>query len=257
MDRNFLRQQVLPVIAQRWPGYRGNIGRAIDHLAAAAQWQADQAQSLGFISDWGDPGLPVSGLLDHRGRLQESIRLWLDSLGLTMPDSAPLVEFARQLQEGDPAGHPRLATGRYVIERFRDAVYLLPFAAGEQPPDSEELLPGRPLALAGIGRLQLVPTAGPGLALEPGQGLVLRWREGGERCQPIDRAHSVALKQYLQETAVPPWWRDRLPLLYAADELVAVADLCLCRCDLFREQAPAGESNWNLAWNRKTPGVGD
>ena len=27
---------------------------------------------------------------------------------------------------------------------------------------------------------------------------------------------------------MPPWWRDRLPLLYLDDSLVAVADLWLC-----------------------------
>jgi tRNA(Ile)-lysidine synthase len=33
------------------------------------------------------------------------------------------------------------------------------------------------------------------------------------------------LKKLLQEEAIVPWMRSRIPLLYVADELVAVADL--------------------------------
>ena len=56
----------------------------------------------------------------------------------------------------------------------------------------------------------------------------LALRRGGERCQPAGRAHSQSLKKLLQEYGVPPWWRDRLPLLYDGDVLVAVADLWVC-----------------------------
>ena len=37
MDRNFLRRQVLPLVASRWPAYRRTVARASAHLAATAQ----------------------------------------------------------------------------------------------------------------------------------------------------------------------------------------------------------------------------
>jgi tRNA(Ile)-lysidine synthase len=53
----------------------------------------------------------------------------------------------------------------------------------------------------------------------------IRWRQGGERCTPSDRQHSQTLKKLLQEYGLETWLRDRVPLLYCDDDLVAVGDL--------------------------------
>jgi tRNA(Ile)-lysidine synthase len=63
--------------------------------------------------------------------------------------------------------------------------------------------------------------------------LTVRFRTGGERLEvagrPLDqqdhRQGHHQLKKLLQELSVLPWWRPRLPLIWAGDELVAVADL--------------------------------
>ena len=47
----------------------------------------------------------------------------------------------------------------------------------------------------------------------------------GEEIRPAGLAGTHKLKKLLQEAGVVPWMRERLPLLYAGDELVAVADL--------------------------------
>jgi tRNA(Ile)-lysidine synthase len=253
LDRNYLRQQVLPLLATRWPGYRGNVERAIQHLSeAASELQRHHSGHEPTVGDWGDPGLPLAGLSEQREQLQAALRAWLNGLGLAMPDSSMLVEFARQLCEAEPTASPRLDCGSYVLQRYRETIYLLPAPANWQPPEELSLMPERPLMLAGVGELALVPTQGTGLALEPRQTLTIRWRQGGERCQPVGRRQGLAVKQLLQEAAVPPWWRQRLPLLFAGEELLAVADLCLCRSSLLREFPPAGQSNWILAWNRNS-----
>ena len=41
-----------------------------------------------------------------------------------------------------------------------------------------------------------------------------------------------------------PWWRERLPLLYSGDQLVAVADLWVCA----PYAAAAGEAGWQIRW---------
>src|SRR5690606_8786283 len=74
----------------------------------------------------------------------------------------------------------------------------------------------------GAGRLVLVP-ATEGLDLRELDALELRFRRGGEVLKPAGRP-SRPLKKFLQEAGVPPWERDRVPLLYHGDSLVAVAD---------------------------------
>ena len=51
----------------------------------------------------------------------------------------------------------------------------------------------------------------------------VRFREGGESIAV--RSHHQKLKHLLQEQNVLPWWRGSVPLIYQAEELIAVGDL--------------------------------
>jgi tRNA(Ile)-lysidine synthase len=53
-------------------------------------------------------------------------------------------------------------------------------------------------------------------------------RRGGEHCHPAGRSHSNSLKKCLQEFGLEPWWRDRVPLIFLDQQLIAVADLWVC-----------------------------
>ena len=48
----------------------------------------------------------------------------------------------------------------------------------------------------------------------------VKLRSGGERLQLDARRPRRTLKNLFQEAGVPPWERERLPLLYRGDELV-------------------------------------
>ena len=54
--------------------------------------------------------------------------------------------------------------------------------------------------------------------------LQVRLRRGGERIKPAGDAHTRELRDLFQQARMPPWRRGGCPLLYADDELVAVAD---------------------------------
>ena len=50
----------------------------------------------------------------------------------------------------------------------------------------------------------------------------MRGRSGGERMRPADHRPRRTLKNLLQESAVPPWERERMPLLFIGDALAWV-----------------------------------
>ena len=52
---------------------------------------------------------------------------------------------------------------------------------------------------------------------------VVRFRSGGERFA-VGGQHKT-IRNLFQERGVVPWMRDHIPLLYRADQLVAVGDL--------------------------------
>ena len=88
--------------------------------------------------------------------------------------------------------------------------------------------------------------AGRGLKLSRHKELRVSFRQGGETCRPSGRGGSRKLKKLLQELAVPYWLRDRVPLLYAGEELVAVADLVLAEGWV----AEKGENGLEIQWIR-------
>ncbi|MEQ9464526.1 MAG: tRNA lysidine(34) synthetase TilS [Haliea sp.] len=249
-DRNYLRHQVLPLLDRRWPGYRGSVTRSARQLGFAAT-ALDRLLPAPppCTSRLGDPGVPVASLLQDAGIGWLVLQQWLRDLGLSTPPRAPTAEFLRQLQVA--GGSPELAWNGGCLRRFGDAVYLLPPVVEMASTDRGQLAPGAPLALPGAGTLELEPAGdGPGIALGAGEFLAVRGRRGGERCQPLGRAGRQRLKKLLQEAGVPPWWRERLPLLYLGEELVAVADLWLCASP--RTLAAGGSGAWRPVWRRNT-----
>ncbi|WHI50074.1 tRNA lysidine(34) synthetase TilS [Microbulbifer sp. MLAF003] len=110
------------------------------------------------------------------------------------------------------------------MRRYQDRLYLTPKLA---PLSSCK---NTLLAWDGISSLALPG----GAVLEPVTGwpqadYLVRYRSGGERALPIDRTHSQTLKKILQERGLEPWLRDRVPLVYRGEELVAVAGLFSCK----------------------------
>lgn len=249
LDRNFLRSEVLPLLASRWPGYRRTVPRTSAHMAAAvALIDALLPVPETVHSVTGDPGIPLAALEGCAiDRAAHTLRNWLQAAGLPAPDSGPLREFLRQLREAGARRSPRLQCSDYTLQRYRDAVYLLP-APSPPPAGPLTLSPGECLDLPGVGRVVLEPAAAGGLLLEARERLRLAWRDGGERCRLEGRAGSRSLKKLLQESGVPPWWRARVPLLCLGDELLAVGVLGACQSSRWRASSPGDRQLWELRW---------
>ncbi|MAT93297.1 MAG: tRNA lysidine(34) synthetase TilS [Halioglobus sp.] len=244
MDRNFLRRQVLPLVASRWPAYRRTVARASAHLAATAQvLREDLGVPPTRRSAAGDPGVALAALAGPSAGAARGLREWLRLRGLQAPDQAALEEFLRQLREGAADSAPRLDTATYTLQRYRDGVYLLPDLP---PPPSGPLAlaPGDSRAIPGVGRVSLLPAAA-GLALPAAAATRLRWRGGGERLALPGRSGRASLKNLLQQRDLPPWWRDRIPLLYDGDTPLALAEIAA------PDAAPASgaaSARWRFTW---------
>jgi tRNA(Ile)-lysidine synthase len=230
-DRNFLRHEVLPRLRERWPQIAPAAVRASGHLGAAqrlldAQAQADlSALSVGECLDVE----PLSALaLDRR---HNALRYWLRSHGARPPSTRQLEALEHDMFSAADDRCPEflLADGTYV-RRHRGLLYCE--RDWQEPSGELRWRWGDPLELpASCGTLAMiggVETKGLAPDRLPAE-LTVRFRTGGERLEvagrPLQEPGHHKLKKLLQELSVLPWWRARLPLIWAGDELVAVADL--------------------------------
>ena len=229
-DRNYLRHDVLPALEQRWPGVVERLARSAD-LAAEAATMLDQlaARDLHEIGD-AAARIDIEGLLGLSGARQRNLlRHAVRSAGLPLPGAAPLAAILDDVLQAREDAQPVVQWQGGEVRRYRGKLYLLP-PLGAQPRTSEgQSLAAGPVSLGhGMGSLRLAPGAPRGLSgAVVERGLSVRMRRGGEEIKLVGQTHTKKLKKLLQEDGIVPWMRERLPLIYAGDELVAVADLWL------------------------------
>lgn len=246
LDRNFLRHEILPRIERRWPGASITLARAARLQAESEALARALALRDGALGEGADATLAVKGLAALSPiRQRNLIRYWLRERGLPWPAYKRLEELRRTMLEAGPDRCPVVAWPGAEVRRYSGRLYALRPASTRIVEREVDWRPDRPLELHGLGKVLIgTRVSGAGVRWEPGEApLRLCWRKGGERCLPAGRRHHHALKKLFQQARVPPWERDRIPLIYKGDELVAVVGHWYCGPCLARK----GESGWVFA----------
>ena len=215
LTRNFIRRQVGPVLERRYPRWKENLARAARHFAR------------------------------EEAGAEELLRKFLKGKGLRAPTEAKLVEMLKQLTsqgrrtliEHDGA-RLRVYRGEIVEDRGRSGAFTPIAWKGEARLAIPEL----------GGELRFRRTRGKGIAASA-KLLRVRLRSGGERLQPDPRRPRRTLKNLFQEAGVPPWERDRLPLLVCGEDVVWVPGLGVDA----RYQAGKNASGVLPEWRRIAP----
>lgn len=244
--RNFMRREVLPLLNSRFPAYRTTLARSARHFAEASKL-LDELAALDGVESLRNGALRVAGLRKlSRARARNLLRHFLAGHGAIMPNAGRLEEALRQsLTAGDDAA-VCIDLGDFELRRFAGALHVvnkMP-GAGEF---SRRWSGERKLALPELGGvLSMRRGRGAGISLARLQlkPVSIRVRGGGERLQPDCRRPRRSLKNLLQEAAVAPWQRERVPLLFCGDILVWVPGVGIA-CDF---QAEAGEISVAPEW---------
>ena len=235
LRRNFLRAEILPRLTQRWPDASVAIARSAAWARAAADFVDEHAQrALAQLQAAESDGHPSSRTtLAWRDWLQlpdalrdPVLRLWLRAQGHDEPAHFHVAELERQLRLSADDRAPCVRWDRCELRRYRESLYamqpLVPVAK-----DWQAAWNGSPIELPGGGTLALRGTDGSAVMTPKDQMLAIHYRSGGEHIRPAGAAHTRELRLLLQEAGIPPWQRDRLPLISMNGELIAVADLAL------------------------------
>ncbi|RFF31910.1 tRNA lysidine(34) synthetase TilS [Wenzhouxiangella sediminis] len=216
-DRNFLRQEILPALRERWAGADRALLRSGRLCRGAADFVAEQvARDLENAPDE-SAALRLERLAAdsdyYRGA---AIRAWCIREGFEPPPGRRLDTFLEQLSAAADDRCPELRWDRAVLRRWRDRLWLdvdVP-ETGDWRLDWNGI---EPLSLPGqLGVMKLAGAAGPALGLavgSPGEDDAFRIHEAEERRD---------CKRLLTDAGVPPWQRDLWPRLWLEGRLVAL-----------------------------------
>ncbi|HET8902862.1 MAG TPA: tRNA lysidine(34) synthetase TilS [Saccharospirillum sp.] len=248
-DRNFLRQEVLPLIATRWPHYRQTLSRSLAHLDQAARQQHRQLDRELEHRLAHDGALKAVQLDDWPAeQVQALIHRWLYRQNVRSSSETALQRIVSEVVNARVDAQPEVAFGDGSVRRFRTALYWVPNTGEPSSPPGDISEDWQHWPGVGWLRVRRVDD-GPGRIR--GEPTNWRWqlRQGGESLWPAGRSARRDLKRLLQEYRLPPWQRDRVPLIFSGDQLIAVANLAVDAA----WQADPGEPGWAVDWQSSAP----
>lgn len=228
--RNFVRHQVFPQLEQRFPAYRDTLARSARHFAEANGLLDELARQ--DAGEW-TAATPLATEVLQRlspARGKNLLRYFLHTCGVPMPHDGQLTDLLRQLLEARANAAIEVNLGGWQVRRYRGRVFVTLHLA---PFDPALVLPWQGEAEvywpATASRLTFRQCSGQGISLAKLKraAVTLRLRNGGESLRPHPKSATRSLKNLLQEHHVPPWQRERLPLLYCGDELVCIVGVAV------------------------------
>lgn len=213
----------MPLLTARWLG-------AVKSLSQAAKNAVDANELLNvlaaedYLNLQGNIAqtLSITKLLKLTAARQRNVlRYWLKQLNLPIPSSVKLEHVQKDILHCQASANPLVQWHGAEIRRYLDNLYALrPFMQFNPTQEftwdlqRDLLLPNLGI-LHAIGQKNIAP-------------VVIKFRSGGERCRPKGRKETHLLSKLFQEWQVPPWQRDRIPLIYRGNQLLAVVGYCMC-----------------------------
>ncbi len=232
-DRNFLRNQVLPKLRDHWQGLDKTLSRAakiqsetktlLDQMAEALRVNCAEYSNVNMVSNT----LSVDCLLSlPRDKQKLLIRYWITKKGFLAPSEKKLKTVLNDILLAKEDAQPLVTWQGVEIRRFNYQLYC---DAPLTEHDNTQRLSWDGLTPVVIDSL--------GITIKPAvlasvqcynEPLSIRFRQGGESLLLAKMAKNnknKTLKKYLNEAGVPPWLRDRLPLIYCGESLIKVVML--------------------------------
>ena len=239
ISRNFIRKKVIPNLKNdNWPEYKNSISylsskakeaneildeiafldlkrcasESLDRLSILKIRELSHARAMNVLFTW-------LGINTHLGVSNKITDQVYKSIVLASENSNPVVTFGK-----------RGESGSFQIRRFNNFLRHLPLTETEILSNKKvwKWNTNNPLELP-TGTLSMQLSLGKGISTQLTEpGISIKGRIGGERCKPEGRSKSQKLKKLFQEYRVPPWVRDRIPLVYVGNQLAAVSDLWVC-----------------------------
>lgn len=226
-DRNYLRRKVLPIIFDRWPA-------ALQTISRSSALQADAIKCLHELAelDLRDALMGDSKILDIASlqklsdeRLSNALRGWMRKHNMRTPSKRVIQHIINDIvknRELDTSPFQAWSDGE--IRRYRNHIFLMRPLSRHDATQVLNWKLDQSLYIESINKTLKKSDLKPikKQLSDDVKELKVRFRTGGERLKPFGKKHHRSLKNLFQEANIPPWERDRIPLIYLNDKLIYV-----------------------------------
>ena len=235
-SRNIIRNSIIPKISERWP----DIDKSLIHLSKRAKKNQEIITDIA-IEDYESVSRDINSidksLLANLtiGRQENLIYYWLNTLlalKVTSKQLNEIISVVLNPPEGSSSFNLHSKKGSLQFKLFisSDVLNLVDAnSINELPQGFQENWNLKDIIKIPTGVLSSQKLIGKGLDKKYlSSEVIIRKREGGERCKPFGRNKSQKIKNLFQEFKIPDWKRDKIPLIYIDGRIAAVGDLWVC-----------------------------
>jgi len=222
-DRNYLRQELFPLLDRRWPGLVQRLSRTARNarITAGAIALFIEHQSGELLRD--PLKMPLPGLLELDTEMQTLIlRDWLRRHEIPMLPELRLREILKQLAQGREDSQAEVRWQGWMLKRYQSDLWLHTVEPCQPCPQK---------AWCSGLQLELGPAAGTlllrGAETRLPNGWRVRPRLPGDRIRLQPAGSRQKIKQLFQAAGIPPWLRSAVPVLEWEGEPVALGDWVL------------------------------
>lgn len=226
INRNYIRNQVMSCLEQRWPAAARTIARSASHQSDVIDILKEVANA-DFESTKGNS----KDILDlvklkklSEPRQKNLLRYWIRLNNHPLPGNNIVKHVLSEVVYARYDRTPLVNWQTSEIRRYRNRLYILKSSsryfnnAGNYTWHMET-----PLEFE-WGTLYAREAKGKGIRSSSitDNTVDVRFRRGGEKIYPANRHETHKLKKLFQEKGIPPWRRKKIPLLYINNQLAAV-----------------------------------
>lgn len=225
-DRNFLRLTIIPNLNRRWPHFSQAVARSTSLCAEQESLLNELLQDYLTQLVTAEGSLQLDALATYSEIKRNAIlRRWLSLHQILMPSRVQLKHIWQDVICARPDAEPQfILANNNVIRRFKQQLWLLPqfndltkICLVWQPP-VEIKLPDN------LGTLMIADTGMAIRAPFSHETVSIRFGLKGN-IKIIGRQHAKRSKKLWQELGVAPWLRERIPLIYYNNKLIAAVSV--------------------------------
>ncbi|AGP84743.1 tRNA lysidine(34) synthetase TilS [Alteromonas mediterranea] len=216
-DRNFLRNEIIPHLLDRWPQLTKTVGRSAVLCAEQSELVNDSAQR--YFEDCKRTNLRLDGQkLTSLSRPWQAmvIRAWFKAQGQLSPSKAQAEQVLLMLEaKHDATPEVNFKWGKVI--RFDGDLYWVVNAVHDAEPsgvlhvDADNALPW----LNGNLHVSL-------LEKEEGDTVTFQTNARNLRIKPVNASVSKLLKEWFKVWRVPRWERNGVPVIFLNEQAVAL-----------------------------------
>lgn len=228
-DRNFLRNQILPELRQRWGHFDHAVQRAAQHCFEQQQLINELLQTCfkqHIIED--QKQFSLLNFLDYSSQKQTALlRMWLAKNQIAMPTQVQLMHIIDDVIKAKADAAPQFQLGEHIIRRYQQCLYLT-----EKFADLSQTC----LDMQLNQQITLPDNLGTICAAHNARGILVHWNDKqvqlADTQEPIQirfaytgkvkrqyNRPAETMKKIWQELGVPPWQRNRIPLIFYGETL--------------------------------------